>query len=124
MTEEEQRYFQALAVDVHEQFKDAVARSRKLKKDRIDEYADGRVYTGRQAQALGLVDKLGGLDMAVEDAGRRAGIEGKPRIVEGVPEKSALEEVRDLLQGYAPISLGKGPSRLSRGFLRLEYSIQ
>ena len=42
-----------------------------LKKD-IEELAGGRVYTGRQALALGLVDKLGGLDDAIQYAAKQA----------------------------------------------------
>ena len=44
--------------------------------------ADGRVFTGEQAQKLGLVDKLGGLQDAVALAGERAGIVGKPSRLE------------------------------------------
>ncbi len=124
MTPEEERYFLALARDVHGQFKEAVARSRRIGMDKLDGYADGRVFSGRQAQSLGLVDKLGGLDSAVEEARKRGGIEGEPRIVKGVPTRSLKEEVKDAFLSCTPVSLGRGAAHLSRGFLRLEYSIQ
>ena len=49
-------------------------RGDRLKKD-IDELAGGRVFTGRQALELGLVDKLGGLDEALGQAAEEAGLE-------------------------------------------------
>jgi protease-4 len=124
MTDKERRYFEYLARDVHDQFKDAVSRSRKLHRSKVDEYADGRVFTGRQALANGLIDSLGGMDSAVEDAGKRAGIKGKPRIIKGEPEEGVWKDIERFIQSYAPISFGKGSAHLSRGFLRLEYSIQ
>lgn len=44
--------------------------------------AEGKVYTGRQAKAIGLVDEIGGLDDAIALAGKLAGISGKPTVVE------------------------------------------
>jgi protease-4 len=41
----------------------------------VRELADGRVYSGLQAESLGLVDELGDLDRAVEISRDRAGIE-------------------------------------------------
>ncbi len=60
---------------VYGEFKDRVTRGRgdKLKKD-IEEIAGGRVYTGRQAQANGLVDKIGGLHDAVQFAAAQANV--------------------------------------------------
>ena len=49
--------------------------------------ADGRVYTGEQAKALGLVDELGGLDRAVQIAGERSGITGEPTIERVTPRR-------------------------------------
>ena len=51
-----------------------VAQGRRLPVARVSEIAKGRVWTGAQAQQLGLVDKLGGLPLAVADARRLAGI--------------------------------------------------
>ena len=44
--------------------------------------ADGRPYTGQQALELGLIDALGGLSEAIEEAARLGGIEGEPEIIE------------------------------------------
>ena len=47
--------------------------------------ADGRVFTGRKAKELKLVDELGGLQDAVREAGKLAGMRGEP--AHGVPEQ-------------------------------------
>ncbi len=124
MTDKERGYFQALALDVHDQFKEEVSKSRKIPRAKLEEYADGRVFSGRQALSAGLIDKLGGLDKAIEDAKERGGIEGKPRIIKGEPGKGVMEEIKSLLESCTPVSFGKGATHLRRGFLRLEYSVQ
>ncbi|HOS98667.1 MAG TPA: signal peptide peptidase SppA, partial [Deltaproteobacteria bacterium] len=65
MSEQERVYFKALVDDVHAQFIEAVADGRRLKVDTVRQLANGRVFTGRQARAAGLVDRLGGLDDAL-----------------------------------------------------------
>ena len=51
-----------------------VAEARKSTPEKIDAVARGRVWTGRQAKKIGLVDELGGLDRAVAIARQRAKI--------------------------------------------------
>ncbi len=58
----------------YDQFVEKVAESRHMTPERIDAIAQGRVWTGRQARELGLVDQLGGLDAAVTVAKQRARI--------------------------------------------------
>jgi protease-4 len=58
----------------YDQFVEKVAASRHKKPEEIDAIAQGRVWTGRQAKGLGLVDALGGLDRAVAIAKERAKI--------------------------------------------------
>ncbi len=64
-----------LMAEVYGEFKDRVTKGRggKLKKD-LEDIAGGRVYTGRQAQALGLVDKIGGLYDAIQFAAAQANV--------------------------------------------------
>jgi protease-4 len=52
--------------------------------------ADGRVFTGRQALAVGLVDELGNLQDAISAAARMAGIDGEPRVVYPPQEKPGV----------------------------------
>ena len=72
-SEAEREKIQGLMSDVYNVFKAHVvsARGDRLKKE-IDQIAGGRVFTGRQALELGLVDKLGGLDHAVEHVAEQA----------------------------------------------------
>jgi protease IV len=58
----------------YDQFVEKAAASRHRKPEEIDAIAQGRVWTGRQAKDLGLVDALGGLDTAVAIAKERAKI--------------------------------------------------
>jgi len=81
MRPEERRVLQALLDDVYAQFVSAVADRRGLDRDAVLGFADGRIYSGRQALALKMVDELGGLAEAVEAAGKLAGLPGKPKVV-------------------------------------------
>jgi protease IV len=82
MTPEEKGLLQGVIDDVHNQFIEAVAEGRKLPVDDVRAIADGRIFTGRQALALKLVDRLGDLTDSIRIAGTLAGIKGKPRVVE------------------------------------------
>jgi len=65
---------------VHGQFIGAVSEARKLPEEEVRKVADGRVFTGRKAKDLKMVDELGGLQDAVREAGKLAGIRGEPRM--------------------------------------------
>jgi signal peptide peptidase SppA len=56
-------------------------------KTRIGELAEGRIYTGRQAQRVGLVDDLKTLSEVIELAGERAGLGDDPKVVHKSPRK-------------------------------------
>jgi protease-4 len=81
MSPEERRILQAMLDDVHAQFIDAVAQGRHMERRAVLAVADGRIMSGAQAQALGLVDVLGGLEDAIEAAAKMAGIPGRPRVI-------------------------------------------
>jgi protease-4 len=78
-----------------------VAAARKMPAARVDQLAQGRVWTGSQARAHGLVDALGGLDRAIALAKQRAGIppETAVEIVSYPPRKSLAELVLEELGG-------------------------
>ena len=82
MTEEERQILQVMVDDLYEQFVAVVAEGRKMEPSKVRQLADGRIYTGRQAQALGLVDSMGTMEDAVNAAAKKAGIQGKPEIRE------------------------------------------
>jgi protease-4 len=82
LTSEERRLVQGLLDDTFDQFIKAVAQGRRLSESRVRSLADGRVFTGRQALKLKLIDSLGNMRTAIELASRAAGIEGEPAVVE------------------------------------------
>ena len=59
------------------QFVRDVAKGRRMDLKKIGGLADGRIYTGEEAKALGLIDRLGNLNDSIEWAGRLGGIKGK-----------------------------------------------
>lgn len=93
MTEEEKALIQSLIDDTYDQFLDIVAKGRRMSKDDLRSMADGRLFTGRQAQKLGLVDELGDLNYAIRLAGTLSGIAGEPNVVYPVRKKLSLWEL-------------------------------
>lgn len=93
MTEDEKALIQSLVDDTYDQFLEVVAKGRRISKDDLRKIADGRLFTGRQAQKLGLVDELGDLSHAVRLAGTLAGMEGEPDVVYPVKKKSTFWEL-------------------------------
>lgn len=90
-SEEDSRYFDQLLADVYEQFVDVVSKERKLEKKYVKKYADGRVFTGRQALEYGFVDTLGTYQDAIDLAANIAGISGKPKIVKETKKQKFWE---------------------------------
>jgi len=91
-TPEERAIFQSMIDDIYSQFIDHVAQGRHMDAAEIRPLADGRVFTGRQAKELGLVDQLGDFHDAVLLAGSLAGIQGEPTIVE-LGQKNIFREL-------------------------------
>jgi protease-4 len=90
MTEEERALLQGLIDDVHTQFVDSIAAGRHLDVQKVRAFADGRIFTGRQARDLGLVDELGSLEAAIRRAGELGGIDGKPEVIYPPSDKPRL----------------------------------
>lgn len=95
MTKEERQILQTLLDDVHDQFIQAVAESRGMEYEEIKNLADGRIFTGRKAKELGLVDELGNLEYAIKLAGKISGIKGEPQVI----SKKEKLSLWDLLSG-------------------------
>lgn len=92
--------------DIYRRFIARVAFARKLTPQRVDEIGQGRVWAGATARRLGLVDNFGGLDAAVTEAARRAGLDTKkPRVIYVEKQPSLpFQLLGDLLTEAAPIS--------------------
>ena len=74
LTEEETALIQESVDEIYIQFKQVVSDGRGLTMDRVQQLARGRVWTGRDAKEIGLVDELGGLRDAIDYAADKAGI--------------------------------------------------
>jgi protease-4 len=81
--------------DFYDGFVQKVAASRKMPVERVQELAQGRVWTGAQARENGLVDALGGLDRAIALAKERAGI--APETDVDIVSYPALKSLAELL---------------------------
>ncbi len=77
---DERALLQGMVDDVLGQFVEAVARGRSMKPAQVRALADGRIFSGTQALAAGLVDQLGGLASATRLAWDEAKQPGEPRV--------------------------------------------
>ncbi len=112
MTPQEQAYFQALVDNMYGQFVHDVAVGRHATDARITELATGQVWTGEEAQPLGLIDAQGGYRTALIDTARSVGIKGEPKVVRPPSERpgllSALEDADGLFRDPGQM-LGRSP---------------
>jgi protease-4 len=97
MSAEERRVLQTLLDDVHGQFITAVADGRKLAREEVARFADGRVFSGQQAHALKMVDTLGGLEEAINAAAGLAGLPVPPRTLAPRRRMSVYDLLRNWL---------------------------
>jgi protease IV len=96
ITPAERQYLQTLVDDMHSQFIHSVAQGRGVKDEDIRSIANGKVWTGRQALDMKLVDQIGDFQMAVMDTAKSVGIKGEPTLVR---EEKAKRTLADLLFG-------------------------
>jgi protease-4 len=101
----------------YDQFVEKVADARRSTPEKIDQIAQGRVWTGRQAKANGLVDEIGGLDRAIAVAKERAKIAADVdvQLVPFPPRKTFFDVFSETLSGGAGASWAA--ARLSAGEL-------
>jgi protease-4 len=113
MTAEERQILKTMLDDVHRQFVAAVATGRKMDEAVVRNLADGRVYSGEQAQRLGLVDQLGNFQDAIVLAAEKAGISGEPRLIRAQPRQRAWwQQLFTLWRGIALLDGGESGLRL------------
>jgi protease-4 len=98
MPEENRILLQSVLDDVHAQFIEAVAVGRAMKLEQVRVLADGRIFTGKQAQSVSLVDEIGDLHDAIKIAAELVGISGEPRVLETRKRFSW----RDLIESFFP----------------------
>lgn len=98
---DERALVDGLMQSTYDGFLDRVAEGRHLDRAKVAGLAEGRVYTGQQAKQLGLVDTLGGLDVAVREAQALAkiGPDEKVDVVDYPASRGPLGKLIALLTG-------------------------
>ena len=114
INEKDREYFQDIVNDSYDQFLEVVSRERKMDKEKLKEYANGRVFTGRQAKDIGLIDSLGTFEDAVRIAAGMGGIEGEPTLVR---ERERLSLTERILDGFSNNELKSIKEELKNEFM-------
>lgn len=91
-TEDERKLLQAMIDDVHAQFVEAVSQGRELSAEEVAKIADGRIFSGRQALSLGLIDELGGFQDALRYAAELTGLGDDPELIYPAEKRQGLLE--------------------------------
>jgi protease-4 len=109
MTPQEQAYFQGLIDNMYAQFIRDVAAGRHTTPEKIQPLATGQVWTGEQAQPLGLIDEQAGYRQALLETAKSVGIKGEPHVIRPARERHGL---LGLLTGDETTDLFTNPSTL------------
>ena len=117
---EDRAMLQSVIDNTHEQFVRAVAEGRKLPIEDVRKIADGRILSGEQAKEHKLVDRLGTLQDAVEEAGRLAGISGEPELL--LPPKKKVDYLDLLVEGAE--GTFNGPLGRAAGGMKMMYEAE
>jgi len=101
-TEQERRLLEQSVDRTYETFLQRVADSRGMTTDEVNEIAQGRVWSGADAQRVGLVDTLGTLADAIAIAGRRGGLGDGPYRTRVLPRpKTFVQQLNEALYGQS-----------------------
>lgn len=118
MTTEERKLLQTLIDDSYEQFVSAVSEGRRMPADLVRTLADGRIYTGRQALEVKLVDKLGDLQDALDMAGELGKLGKNPRVLRDV---DPIDQFFSILDSKLSFFGGASVEKALNASPRLEY---
>ncbi|OGI04430.1 MAG: hypothetical protein A2Y25_06715 [Candidatus Melainabacteria bacterium GWF2_37_15] len=93
LSNEEKQILQSLIDSTYEQFVEEIVQNRKISKEEVKKFADGRIFSGTQAKELGLVDEIGSMSDAVDLAAKLAEMKEKPVTVDLTPKKTFIQKV-------------------------------
>ena len=107
---------------IYEQFLTRVAEGRGMTTEKVNVLARGRVWTGRDALKIGLVDKLGGINDAIDYAAKKADIKEKKVLYYPLKKEDKLSEILEQLEEDEEfeISGGQMPSELVAYYTQLK----
>ena len=117
LTPEARGLFQELLNDVLSQFKAAIIEGRGMKAEKLDQYADGRVFTGAQAVKLGFADEVGSWDDARKALGKLTNMGDDPEVFRAKKPRS----LRDM---FEEASSESKISRIAEQFTAMRLSGQ
>lgn len=98
-TSEELSRVQQLTDNIYDMFLSYVAEGRKMKREAVHEIAQGRVWSGKDALKLGLVDELGGLQDAIRHAATLAKVQTDYRVDMPPQARTPMERIVEALSG-------------------------
>ena len=101
-TDKDEKYFKSIVNNLHNQFLREVSIQRSIPIVKLNEYADGRIFTGEQAYSINLIDTLGTFEDALNISKNLANISGEtnliyPKINKSKFLKMFFEESRSFL---------------------------
>jgi len=109
---------------VYEQFLTKVSEGRKLEREKVQEIAQGRVWSGQEALTLGLVDELGGLEEAAKFAAEKAGVGDDYRMDLPKGSKTFAEQLAESLNKESKPKARSAFDQLSTEVLRQVEALQ
>ncbi|MEE4638012.1 MAG: signal peptide peptidase SppA [Wenzhouxiangella sp.] len=121
MSEEVRRLLQSFIEHGYREFIGLVAEHRRMSFEEVDAVAQGRVWSGAQAQARGLVDQLGTLDDAIGSAARKAGLGDDYRLTYVEPELEPWQEFLTQMGARAILAAGFETSHSVLGLLPADF---
>jgi len=114
MPEEQKAYLQTLIDSTHSQFKDMISERRNLPPAKVASLSDGKIFIGSQAKKLGLIDRIGTLEVAIAEARELGGLDEDSWIREYPMKKKTLldfvfpETLSERVSFVSPVKTGFG----------------
>lgn len=105
ITPEEEKILEDIIEQAYQGFVDVIVEGRSLPRERVLELADGRIYTGKQALDVGLIDALGNRDDAIAAAKEMAGLPGDALVV----QYNTTPDLLELFSGFMASSQQRDP---------------
>ena len=129
---EEREIIRAQIKEIYDDFIGKVAEGRGMTKEAVDQISKGRIWTGKQAKEIGLVDELGGLSLALSIARKKAGLARRKVQLIRLPQQGAWEQ---WLEAFHTVRLSRSPTNWKlptlaeaiiehRIFLVMPYNVQ
>ena len=129
---EEREIIRTQTKEIYEDFIGKVAEGRSMTKEAVDQIGRGRIWTGKQAKEIGLVDELGGLNLALSIAREKAGLTRKEVQLIRLPRRGTWEQ---WLEAFDTVRLIRSPTSWKfptlaeaimahRTFLVVPYNVQ